>query len=83
MAAWGWADGSLGDVRPYTITGGRTRATHALQLTTCLITRPAAPAPSIRARRRKRCCCAAARPVRRRARRPLPPACSGGEGADR
>ncbi|MET9111632.1 DUF742 domain-containing protein [Streptomyces zhihengii] len=43
MAARGWADGSLGDVRPYTITGGRTRATHALQLTTCLITRPAAP----------------------------------------
>ncbi|MBM9624640.1 DUF742 domain-containing protein [Streptomyces zhihengii] len=43
MGTSGWADGSLGDVRPYTITGGRTRANHTLQLTTCLITRPASP----------------------------------------
>ncbi|MEV8033605.1 DUF742 domain-containing protein [Streptomyces sp. NPDC086182] len=38
-----WTDGSLGDVRPYTITGGRTRSNHPLLLTTCLITRSAAP----------------------------------------
>ncbi|WP_434598500.1 DUF742 domain-containing protein [Streptomyces sp. A5-4] len=31
------------DVRPYTITGGRTHSNHLLHLTTCLITRPAAP----------------------------------------
>ncbi|MFI8951137.1 MULTISPECIES: DUF742 domain-containing protein [Streptomyces] len=34
----GWSDSTLGDVRPYTITGGRTRPTHPLHLTTCLIT---------------------------------------------
>lgn len=39
----GWTDSSLGDVRPYTITGGRTHSNHPLHLTTCLITRPAAP----------------------------------------
>lgn len=36
-----WASSDLSDVRPYTITGGRTRARHQLHLTTCLITRPA------------------------------------------
>ncbi|WP_093802105.1 DUF742 domain-containing protein [Streptomyces sp. Wb2n-11] len=39
----GWNDSSLEDVRPYTITGGRTHSHHTLHLTTCLITRPAAP----------------------------------------
>ncbi|UYQ60044.1 DUF742 domain-containing protein [Streptomyces peucetius] len=39
----GWTDSSLEDVRPYTITGGRTHSHHPLHLTTCLITRPAAP----------------------------------------
>ncbi|MEV4333607.1 DUF742 domain-containing protein [Streptomyces sp. NPDC049597] len=38
----GWTDSSLGDIRPYTITGGRTHSNHPLHLTTCLITRPAA-----------------------------------------
>lgn len=38
----GWSDSALGDVRPYTATGGRTRPTHTLHLTTCLITQPAA-----------------------------------------
>lgn len=37
----GWSDGSLADVRPYTITGGRTHSPHPLHLTTCLITRSA------------------------------------------
>lgn len=37
----GWSDSALGDLRPYTITGGRTRPTHTLRMTTCLITRPA------------------------------------------
>ncbi|MFD8609638.1 DUF742 domain-containing protein [Streptomyces sp. NPDC059631] len=39
----GWADTSLAEVRPYTVTGGRTRSHHTLHLTTCLITRPAPP----------------------------------------
>ncbi|MFE9121394.1 DUF742 domain-containing protein [Streptomyces sp. NPDC007172] len=39
----GWATSSLSDVRPYTVTGGRTRSRHVLGLTSCLITRPAAP----------------------------------------
>ncbi|MEU5239775.1 DUF742 domain-containing protein [Streptomyces lydicus] len=39
----GWSDSSLEDVRPYTITGGRTGSKHLLHLTTCLITRSAAP----------------------------------------
>ncbi|MEU9744747.1 DUF742 domain-containing protein [Streptomyces niveus] len=43
MEAGGWADSSLADIRPYTITRGRTRSHHTLHLTTCLITRPAAP----------------------------------------
>ncbi|MFD6464854.1 DUF742 domain-containing protein [Streptomyces goshikiensis] len=43
MIGGGWADSSLGDVRPYTITDGRTRSRHTLRLTSCLITRPAAP----------------------------------------
>ncbi|GAA1213811.1 DUF742 domain-containing protein [Streptomyces rhizosphaericus] len=43
MEGGGWADSSLGDIRPYTVTGGRTRSRHTLHLTTCLITRPAAP----------------------------------------
>ncbi len=38
----GWSDSTLGDVRPYAITAGRTRPTHPLHLTTCLFTRPAA-----------------------------------------
>jgi hypothetical protein len=38
----GWSDSSLRDVRPYALTGGRTRSQHPLQLTTCLITRPSA-----------------------------------------
>lgn len=42
----GWDDSSLGDVRPYTVTGGRTRAKHPLRLTTCLMTRPAAHQPA-------------------------------------
>jgi hypothetical protein len=34
-------------VRPYTLTGGRTRPRHTLRLTTCLLTRPASgPVPS-------------------------------------
>ncbi|MGW1895413.1 DUF742 domain-containing protein [Streptomyces sp. NPDC002004] len=37
----GWADSALGDVRPYTVTQGRTRPHHPLHLTTCLVTRPA------------------------------------------
>ncbi|OEJ22119.1 hypothetical protein AR457_40260 [Streptomyces agglomeratus] len=37
----GWSDSALRDVRSYTLTGGRTRPRHALNLTTCLITRPA------------------------------------------
>ncbi|GGS93428.1 DUF742 domain-containing protein [Streptomyces chromofuscus] len=37
----GWSDSTLGDVRPYTVTGGRTRPRHPLHLTTCLVTRPA------------------------------------------
>ncbi|MGW7199404.1 DUF742 domain-containing protein [Streptomyces chryseus] len=37
----GWSDAALRDVRPYTVTGGRTHPRHALNLTTCLITRPA------------------------------------------
>ncbi|WP_405749359.1 DUF742 domain-containing protein [Streptomyces sp. NBC_01411] len=41
MTSGGWSDSTLGDVRPYTITGGRTRPAYALHLTTCLITRPA------------------------------------------
>jgi hypothetical protein len=41
-ACGGWSDSALGDVRPYTLTGGRTRhPRHALHLTTCLLTRPA------------------------------------------
>ncbi|OEJ29007.1 hypothetical protein AS594_35910 [Streptomyces agglomeratus] len=36
----GWSDAALRDVRPYTVTGGRTHPRHALNLTTCLITRP-------------------------------------------
>ncbi|WP_405893454.1 DUF742 domain-containing protein [Streptomyces sp. NBC_01527] len=40
-AGSGWSDSSLGDVRPYAITGGRTRSTHPLHLTTCLMTRSA------------------------------------------
>ncbi|MFI0219098.1 DUF742 domain-containing protein [Streptomyces lydicus] len=43
MESGGWTDSSLGDVRPYTVTGGRTHSNHPLQLTTCLIARPAAP----------------------------------------
>ncbi|MFI5987613.1 DUF742 domain-containing protein [Streptomyces sp. NPDC051555] len=39
-ARGGWPDTALGDIRPYTITGGRTRTTHELYLTTCLLTRP-------------------------------------------
>ncbi|MFF4755281.1 DUF742 domain-containing protein [Streptomyces sp. NPDC002514] len=39
----GWADSSSEDVRPYTVTGGRTRSSHPLHLTTCLVTRPSAP----------------------------------------
>lgn len=35
-----WTDSSLHDVRPYTLTGGRTRSPHPLHLTTCLVTRP-------------------------------------------
>ncbi|MFF7705436.1 DUF742 domain-containing protein [Streptomyces lydicus] len=42
-AGSGWSDSSLEDIRPYTITGGRTGSKHPLHLTTCLITRPAAP----------------------------------------
>ncbi|WP_423247756.1 DUF742 domain-containing protein [Streptomyces achmelvichensis] len=38
----GWSDSSLEDVRPYTITGGRTHSPHPLHFTTCLITRSAA-----------------------------------------
>ena len=41
-AGSGWSNSSLEDVRPYTITGGRTRSKHPLHLTTCLMTRPAA-----------------------------------------
>ncbi|MFF5019484.1 DUF742 domain-containing protein [Streptomyces sp. NPDC001165] len=37
----GWSTSALGDVRPYTLTGGRTRPTHPLHLTTRLVTRPA------------------------------------------
>lgn len=37
----GWCEHSLSDVRPYAITGGRTRSQHPLRLTTCLVTRPA------------------------------------------
>jgi hypothetical protein len=40
-AGGGWSDSALGDVRPYTLTGGRTESRHALRLTTCLLTRPA------------------------------------------
>ncbi|MFJ8018768.1 DUF742 domain-containing protein [Streptomyces sp. NPDC096311] len=36
-----WAEAALGDVRPYAITGGRTRTKYALHLTTLLSTRPA------------------------------------------
>ncbi|MFJ1551644.1 DUF742 domain-containing protein [Streptomyces sp. NPDC088246] len=37
-----WSDSALGDIRPYTLTGGRTHhPKHALRLTTCLLTRPA------------------------------------------
>ncbi|MFD4763238.1 DUF742 domain-containing protein [Streptomyces sp. NPDC058439] len=43
VSGGGWSDSSLGDVRPYTITGGRTHSNHSLRLHTCLITRPAAP----------------------------------------
>lgn len=45
MQSGGWDDSSLTDVRPYTVTGGRTRATQPLHLTTCLITQatPATP----------------------------------------
>lgn len=39
----GWTD-SLADIRPYAITGGRTRTDHPLCLTSCLITRPTADA---------------------------------------
>ncbi|MEU5900298.1 DUF742 domain-containing protein [Streptomyces venezuelae] len=34
----GWSDSSLTDVRPYTVTGGRTHAKHPLRLTSCLLT---------------------------------------------
>ncbi|MFD7537531.1 DUF742 domain-containing protein [Streptomyces sp. NPDC059819] len=43
MDGGGWANSSLDDVRPYTVTGGRTCPRHELQLTSCLITRPAGP----------------------------------------
>ncbi|MFD6967877.1 DUF742 domain-containing protein [Streptomyces sp. NPDC059949] len=43
MDGGGWANSSLDDVRPYTVTGGRTRSRHTLHLTSCLSTRPAAP----------------------------------------
>ncbi|MEU6346500.1 DUF742 domain-containing protein [Streptomyces sp. NPDC046977] len=36
-----WADSRLGDVRPYTVTGGRTQPRHDLSLTSLLSTRPA------------------------------------------
>lgn len=43
----GWGGSALDDVRPYTLTGGRTHPRHALRLTTCLLTRPATgPLPS-------------------------------------
>jgi hypothetical protein len=38
-----WSDSALGDIRPYTLTGGRTHhPNHQLHLTSCLVTRPAA-----------------------------------------
>ncbi|CAM5502654.1 hypothetical protein SCANM63S_04822 [Streptomyces canarius] len=37
-----WSDSSLRDVRPYTLTGGRTSSPHPLDLTTCLLARPSA-----------------------------------------
>ncbi|MCL3998864.1 DUF742 domain-containing protein [Streptomyces lavenduligriseus] len=37
-----WSDSLLRDVRPYTLTGGRTRSPHPLDLTTCLLARPSA-----------------------------------------
>lgn len=45
-ARGGWTDTALGDIRPYTITGGRTRTAHELSLTSCFLTRPSTgPAP--------------------------------------
>ncbi|MFF7098296.1 DUF742 domain-containing protein [Streptomyces rubradiris] len=37
-----WSDSLLRDVRPYTLTGGRTSSPHPLDLTTCLLARPTA-----------------------------------------
>ncbi|MFI1400767.1 DUF742 domain-containing protein [Streptomyces sp. NPDC020681] len=37
-----WTDSALGDVRPYAITGGRTRPKYTLQLTSRMSARPAA-----------------------------------------
>ncbi|MFI5752327.1 DUF742 domain-containing protein [Streptomyces sp. NPDC051644] len=38
-----WSDSALGDIRPYTLTGGRTHhPNHQLGLTSRLVTRPAA-----------------------------------------
>lgn len=43
MQSGGWENSSLTDVRPYTVTGGRTHATQPLHLTTCLITQATTP----------------------------------------
>ncbi|MEU7161132.1 DUF742 domain-containing protein [Streptomyces chrestomyceticus] len=40
-AGGGWSSSTLGDVRPYLITAGRTRPKHTLHLSSTLITRPA------------------------------------------
>ncbi|MER6520232.1 DUF742 domain-containing protein [Streptomyces sp. NPDC001553] len=40
-ARGGWTDTALRDIRPYTITGGRTHTAHELYLTSRLLTRPA------------------------------------------
>lgn len=47
MARSGWETSDLGRVRPYALTGGRTRhEDYALELTSCLVTQAAPGGPS-------------------------------------